>query len=141
MRISDWSSDVCSSDLHQRPQAQRLHQALHRLVIDHITSLAQRHRNTSIAVAALVLRIDGQDLGLYGRVLIRHALSLQVIVERAARQLCRFEQGLKRILLPQSSHEPRFLDRKSVVSGKSVSVRVDFGGRQIINKKKKKKKK
>src|SRR3546814_11984864 len=54
---------------HQRPQAQRLHQALHRLVIDHITSLAQRHRNTSIAVAALVLRIDGQDLGLYGRVL------------------------------------------------------------------------
>src|SRR3546814_12599959 len=70
MRILDWSSDVCSSDL--------------------------------------VLRIDGQDLGLYGRVLIRHALSLQVIVERAARQLCRFEQGLKRILLPQSSHEPRF---------------------------------
>src|SRR3546814_7568312 len=75
MRISDWSSDVCSSDLtiqqvrchapdlttigsiflraHQRPQAQRLHQALHSLVIDHITSLAQRHRNTSIAVAAL----------------------------------------------------------------------------------------
>src|SRR3546814_7839208 len=52
--------------------------------------------------------MDGQDLGLYGRVLIRHALSLQVIVERAARQLCRFEQGLKRILLPQSSHEPRF---------------------------------
>src|SRR3546814_12301966 len=29
------------------------------------------------------------------------------------------------------------LDRKSVVSGKSVSVRVDFGGRRIRNKKKK----
>src|SRR3546814_16095797 len=29
-------------------------------------------------------------------------------------------------------------DRKSVVSGKSVSVRVDFGGRRIIKKKKKK---
>src|SRR3546814_19743071 len=28
-------------------------------------------------------------------------------------------------------------DRKSVVSGKSVSVRVDLGGRRIINKKKK----
>src|SRR3546814_18168035 len=27
------------------------------------------------------------------------------------------------------------LDRKSVVSGKSVSVRVDLGGRRIINKK------
>src|SRR3546814_12746672 len=29
------------------------------------------------------------------------------------------------------------LDRKSVVSGKSVSVRVDVGGRRLINKKKK----
>src|SRR3546814_17808366 len=29
------------------------------------------------------------------------------------------------------------LDRKSVVSGKSVSVRVDLGGRRIINKKSK----
>src|SRR3546814_19668235 len=29
------------------------------------------------------------------------------------------------------------LDRKSVVSGKSVSVRVDLGGRRIIKKKKK----
>src|SRR3546814_15992676 len=32
-------------------------------------------------------------------------------------------------------------DRKSVVSGKSVSVRVDLGGRGIIKKKKKKKQK
>src|SRR3546814_12708087 len=33
--------------------------------------------------------------------------------------------------------DPRPLpDRKSVVSGKSVSVRVDLGGRRIINKKK-----
>src|SRR3546814_12805028 len=30
------------------------------------------------------------------------------------------------------------LDRKSVVSGKSVSVRVDLGGRRILKKKKKK---
>src|SRR3546814_10699728 len=30
------------------------------------------------------------------------------------------------------------VDRKSVVKGKSVSVRVDIGGRRIINKKKKK---
>src|SRR3546814_16835635 len=30
-----------------------------------------------------------------------------------------------------------FADRKSVVSGKSVSVRVDLGGRRIIKKKKK----
>src|SRR3546814_13452225 len=33
--------------------------------------------------------------------------------------------------------ETRLQDRKSVVEGKSVSVRVDFGGRRIIKKKKK----
>src|SRR3546814_15173841 len=32
--------------------------------------------------------------------------------------------------------ESRFQDRKSVVQGKSVSVRVDLGGRRIIKKKK-----
>src|SRR3546814_18709948 len=35
----------------------------------------------------------------------------------------------------------RWLDRKSVVSGKSVSVRVDLGGRRSIKKKKNKNKK
>src|SRR3546814_21057115 len=35
--------------------------------------------------------------------------------------------------------EPSSRDRKSVVSGKRVSVRVDLGGRRIIKKKKQKK--
>src|SRR3546814_7591458 len=39
-------------------------------------------------------------------------------------------------LTPPSRARPP--DRKSVVSGKSVSVRVDLGGRRIIKKKKKK---
>src|SRR3546814_13185260 len=37
------------------------------------------------------------------------------------------------------THRPKFVldarDRKSVVSGKSVAVRVDFGGRRFIKKK------
>src|SRR3546814_17713629 len=41
-------------------------------------------------------------------------------------------------LLTTESGQP-VTDRKSVVSGKSVSVRVDLGGRRIIKKKKKKK--
>src|SRR3546814_14324919 len=41
------------------------------------------------------------------------------------RLLCRHERAGRRA----------FLDRKSVVSGKSVSVRVDLGGRRIIKKK------
>src|SRR3546814_12402234 len=41
--------------------------------------------------------------------------------------------------IPMARHgfgrgEYRYLDRKSVVSGKSVSVRVDLGGRRIIEK-------
>src|SRR3546814_13227508 len=36
----------------------------------------------------------------------------------------------------EAVREDRAIDRKSVVSGKSVSVRVDLGGRRIIKKKK-----
>src|SRR3546814_14578348 len=68
MRISDWSSDVCSSDLHLDVDRQ-FHAGHHQ-------SAAHRHLGT----------------------------------------------------LPA--------DRKSVVLGKSVSVRVDLGGRRIIKKKK-----
>src|SRR3546814_16356742 len=38
--------------------------------------------------------------------------------------------------LPRDSSKSRQRDRKSVVKGKSVSVRVDLGGRRIIKKKK-----
>src|SRR3546814_17730755 len=77
MRISDWSSDVCSSDLRQ--------DALDRAVEPR--------------------RVAAGEIGARGAV-VRHE-------ERVA------DEG----------------DRKSVVSGKSVSVRVDLGGRRIIKKK------
>src|SRR3546814_20536493 len=41
--------------------------------------------------------------------------------------------------LTQNKATATTADRKSVVEGKSVSVRVDLGGRRIINKKNKKK--
>src|SRR3546814_11785666 len=88
MRISDWSSDVCSSDLRRRG----------RLGPD------RRPR-----LAALLCQLGG---GLDGRFVRRGAAT--ELVERG---------------------DPR-PDRKSVVSGKSVSVRVDLGGRRIIKKKK-----
>src|SRR3546814_16933604 len=37
--------------------------------------------------------------------------------------------------IPRAIERLKLLDRKSVVSGKSVSVRVDLGGRRIIKKK------
>src|SRR3546814_18376671 len=84
MRISDWSSDVCSSDL---------------------SALRPRGR----CVRVLPVRVGSlEESDLVMNVL---ADSTQCLV---------------------TSPE---VDRKSVVSGKSVSVRVDLGGRRIVKKK------
>src|SRR3546814_4863663 len=82
MRISDWSSDVCSSDLDLSSGAVPPHRRGHGCRHPALARSAARRRE---------------------RRRTRHA-----------------QQG----------------DRKSVVSGKSVSVRVDTGGRRIIKKKK-----
>src|SRR3546814_15352235 len=94
MRISDWSSDVCSSDLAdvQRPDRQGL---------------------SGLGIATWLLRSGVQ-------------------------QGQRIEGNLA-LLVGRDDHDARAaLDRKSVVSGKSVSVRVDLGGRRFIKKKKSK---
>src|SRR3546814_3449968 len=89
MRISDWSSDGCSSDL----AAVKLERAID-------------HRGAGIGGEALGHR---GEFGLVGRV---------------GGHLGRgdVEQGARR------------LDRKSVVQGKSVLVRVGLGGIRIIKK-------
>src|SRR3546814_18905613 len=46
------------------------------------------------------------------------------------------ELGIDAPLFPTAVAQIYQLDRKSVVKGKSVSVRVDLGGRRIIKKKK-----
>src|SRR3546814_7014712 len=84
MRISDWSSDVCSSDL-ARP--------------------AERHDDLEKG-AERPGAVDRR------RLLQRHRQPRQEAAQHPA--------------------------RKSVVSGKSVSVRVDLGGHRIIKKKKRK---
>src|SRR3546814_12192733 len=95
MRISDWSSDVCSSDLRgdrdQTGRDQRLQLPL----------------PGGVSVAA---QIDGERQRNGGADGMRVVVALERLFEVA--------------------------DRKSVVSGKSVSVRVDLGGRRIIKKKK-----
>src|SRR3546814_15883685 len=78
MRISDWSSDVCSSDLGQQ----------------------------GIVDGSAHFRRQGVE-------------RLGPVEPDAADAI--FDEGQN-------------LDRKSVVSGKSVSVRVDLGGRRIIKK-------
>src|SRR3546814_14526360 len=97
MRISDWSSDVCSSDL--KP-----------------------------------IRIGKRDMAVAACEAMGWAVPDSVVwfVQRveAAKQRVLKARELK------NEVEERKEDRKSVVSGKSVSVRVDLGGRRIITTKK-----
>src|SRR3546814_20886732 len=101
MRISDWSSDVCSSDLAMFQEA--ADDRLHPDIVRHA-----RHARPQAAYAAH----DEVDLN------PRIAGRIEFFDDR------RIDQRIH--LRP---------DRKSVVEGKSVSVRVDLGGRRIIKKK------
>src|SRR3546814_17626197 len=87
MRISDWSSDVCSSDLGQKP----------------IITEAKK------AIAGFKLR-KGDKIG--AKVTLR------------GERMWDFTDKLFYAVLRRTLD----LDRKSVVEGKSVSVRVDLGG-------------
>src|SRR3546814_10977498 len=93
MRISDWSSYVCSSDLLHRAQQPRQRHALR-------GDVARGHHPQDVQRF-----LEGADL----------------------------QQRLPGL-------EPQFVlaeheeDRKRVVYGKSVSVRVDHGGRRMIKK-------
>src|SRR3546814_12596172 len=102
MRISDWSSDVCSSDL--RMMQSRL--------------LLPRCADPRLGCAA----IDQPFVGLRGQQRQDCALLFAQIARGVG------HAALRRGIIG---------DRKSVVEGKSVSVRVDLGGRSIIKKKNK----
>src|SRR3546814_14845033 len=95
MRISDWSSDVCSSDL----------------AGDFGLSHRQRSQHDGAVADRLVARNANRTL------------------ERACWQEAAGAHGGVGV-----AHGKEALDRKSVGEGKSVSVRVDLGGRRIITK-------
>src|SRR3546814_18481384 len=98
MRISDWSSDVCSSDLGGLPEG----------------AAELRHAERNSAAAARACRAaDRECQG--GR----------------SRSRCAGNGGYRQCRRQADA------DRQSVVEGKSVSVRVDLGGRRILKKKKK----
>src|SRR3546814_13633258 len=70
-------------------------------------------------------------------ILLRVPMTLTIIsglMVRAAGQYFAIPRGTVREILLEGADTVR-IDRKSVVSGKSVSVRVDLGGRRIIKKK------
>src|SRR3546814_16920707 len=111
MRISDWSSDVCSSDLGRRLSTKRILE----IVTEHGVETPDR---------GLVKLPAGR---LAASTLNRHMRQRGYDTERMTREPAAVRYQAERAK-----------DRKSVVSGKSVSVRVDLGGRRILKKKKKK---
>src|SRR3546814_13858841 len=108
MRISDWSSDVCSSDLRARyPGVESM----------------------NVAVMGCVVNGPGES---------RHAdigISLPGTGEVPAAPV--FVDGERTVTLKgeRIAEEFQIIDRKSAVEGKSMSVRVDLGCGRILKKK------
>src|SRR3546814_14786950 len=119
--ISDWSSDVCSSDLRCTglfgeadflPRRALGQQRAHQLVVE--------------CVAGLVA-LEGADAGVAGQVQVADRVEDLVAPELVA---------VAQAGVVEHAELVQDADRKSVVEGKSVSVRVDLGGRRLIKKKK-----
>src|SRR3546814_17575302 len=108
MRISDWSSDVCSSDLTTKTS---VHGAINML------GLAKRLRAKILQASTSEVygdpEIHPQQESYWGRV---NPIGLRAC----------YDEGT------------RCADRKSVVEGNSGSVRVDLGGSRTLNKEQKK---
>src|SRR3546814_16824051 len=122
MRISDWSSDVCSSDL-----LVLAHQDLTAGGVGGVDLAVGQDDGVEVSVAA-----KGHGLPRPGGVVGPHQ------PERRWRVLT--EIGVpagEEAVVPADDEAHRVLDRKSVGSGKCVAVRVDFCGRRVIKKKKK----
>src|SRR3546814_11675940 len=130
MRISDWSSDVCSSEL--PPLG----------VVPLIQLIASKAGGFEEAGKRLLRRIGARPPAF-----LAHRLGLQRQAARDQRKTARrrigfdgacLPPGVGHLLVEQARQIVACfrLDRKSAVWGKSVSVRVDLGGRRIIKKKK-----
>src|SRR3546814_11578570 len=114
MRISDWSSDVCSSDLSSDLA----------LVLAAGQVLADLPEGY-----ATVANFRSKGVPRPNRILLSGSFFIYVVGSAV----------LSYVLLRNAPDALKMAaDRKSVVEGKSVSVRVDLGGRRIFKKKKKK---
>src|SRR3546814_16577882 len=102
MRISDGSSDVCSSDL----------------VLGGIRS---------------IVKFDRPD-DYYEKLPATYEAMTAAEMDAAARKALRVDDLVYVVVGDAATVNPQ-LDRKSVVSGKSVSVRVGLGGGRVIKKK------
>src|SRR3546814_13370661 len=127
MRISDWSADVCSYDL----EREEVPAVLEKQAVSALGDLWEMNGHRLICGDALDGRIYDQ--------LMEGEKAHAVFTDQP------YGCGIDGFVAGKG--QPRefvmgsgdMSDRKSVVSGKSVSVRGDLGGRLIIKKKEKRK--
>src|SRR3546814_18662975 len=131
MRISDWSSDVCSSDLPVSSLP-----GVSRWSVDLIVARAREARDAGIPCLALFPNTPPEKRSADGK----EALNPDNLMCRATKAIKDAVPDIGILtdvaLDPYTSHgqdglidaEGYVLDRKRVVTGKRVAVRVVFGG-------------
>src|SRR3546814_15478700 len=140
MRISDWSSDVCSSDLVLAANLERRAQAVERIdpqTERQFENLARANESDSLWEAmGLVARspraigvITAQSLGMGAKGLLATAGTGGL-----SRLLTAGVSGLSSGSVEFGATIAEEHERTSVGEGKDVSVRVDLGGRQTLKK-------
>src|SRR3546814_17271440 len=122
MRISDWSSDVCSSDLRFGADPRQFRNVIVKSGTD--------GRLVRLEDVARV-ELGGKDYNSRSYLDGQTAVAMGVFQRPGTTALETSEQ-----VMAKMKELSKDLDRKSVVKGKSVAVRVDLGGRRRIQKKK-----
>src|SRR3546814_16586107 len=149
MRISDWSSDVCSSDL--RANADRAvscprggtmpprAQAARDMHYWRLPSVSSAWRTLFCEVSALldrncIFRLSAVSLTMFECWSPPDPMTsdIAVIREAWAASVCPQALDIASYQLPLSVAEAPGRDRTSVVEGQSESVRVDLGGQRPI---------
>src|SRR3546814_13207492 len=109
MRISDWSSDVCSSDLGRNPRSV--------VPVERIGVAPGFLAAAALSPPVLPRRREARHRGDRIAAMTGEQIHVRIAVEP-----------------PRRTGRQPGTDRKSVVKGKRGSVRVDLGGPRIINK-------
>src|SRR3546814_11202662 len=137
MRISDWSSDVCSSDLIEEGYLyirDRLKDMVRSGGENVYPAEVERHlTNHPDIVEAIVFGVPDRKWGeaVHALVILRKGAELTEagVIGFARNGIAHFK-GASRVAC--ASDVPRAPERKRAVEGRRVSVRGDHGGRRVM---------